>query len=360
MANSTKCFKIIILLIMITTIFIEPIYTSSIINDLNKRQYPSSQESKVPETSQVQTETIKPPDTSVSSQVPDASPTPVTPVTPVTSQTTDNPITTTTPIDTSTPVPNTTNPLTSVSTTPVDSTIPSSPKTTVSNSNTATISNTTITGNTTTLSTTTVTQEPITTPTQTVITQNGKSETITKFTTTLTTMTETIPGYTTITSTTGTNGELTTFATYIPPSTVVVVKKTIAPANQESKNNNSNSLKPTLEYNIITKMDKRSFELNARDFRCSQEKEIESFSSQFYPMVYPIYQPPVNPSYPQNNHPINFSLLSPTKPINSQPRDIPSINDLLEKLDQKYRDDLFTQFLDSFINESIDVLDILT
>ncbi|CAJ0758540.1 14165_t:CDS:1, partial [Entrophospora sp. SA101] len=87
---------------------------------------------------------------------------------------------------------------------------------------------------------------------------------------------------------------------------------------------------------------------------------IESFSSQFYPMVYPIYQPPVNPSYPQNNHPINFSLLSPTKPINSQPRDIPSINDLLEKLDQKYRDDLFTQFLDSFINESIDVLDILT
>ncbi|CAH1765038.1 6611_t:CDS:2 [Entrophospora sp. SA101] len=339
MANSTKCFKIIILLIMITTIFIEPIYTSSIINDLNKRQYPSSQESKVPETSQVQTETIKPPDTSVSSQVPDASPTPVTPVTPVTSQTTDNPITTTTPIDTSTPVPNTTNPLTSVSTTPVDSTIPSSPKTTVSNSNTATISNTTITGNTTTLSTTTVTQEPITTPTQTVITQNGKSETITKFTTTLTTMTETIPGYTTITSTTGTNGELTTFATYIPPSTVVVVKKTIAPANQESKNNNSNSLKPTLEYNII---------------------KIESFSSQFYPMVYPIYQPPVNPSYPQNNHPINFSLLSPTKPINSQPRDIPSINDLLEKLDQKYRDDLFTQFLDSFINESIDVLDILT
>ncbi|CAJ0823931.1 3773_t:CDS:2 [Entrophospora sp. SA101] len=86
----------------------------------------------------------------------------------------------------------------------------------------------------------------------------------------------------------------------------------------------------------------------------------KSFSSQFYPMVYPIYQPPVNPSYPQNNHPINFSLLSPTKPINSQPRDIPSINDLLEKLDQKYRDDLFTQFLDSFINESIDVLDILT
>ena len=77
-------------------------------------------------------------------------------------------------------------------------------------------------------------------------------------------------------------------------------------------------------------------------------------------MIYPIYQPPVYPSYPQNNHPINFSSLSPTKLTNSQPKDIPSINDFLEKLDQKYGDNLFTQFLDSFIDESIDVLDILT
>ncbi|CAJ0913730.1 10589_t:CDS:2, partial [Entrophospora sp. SA101] len=33
-----------------------------------------------------------------------------------------------------------------------------------------------------------------------------------------------------------------------------------------------------------------------------------------------------------------LALCSPTKPINSQPRDIPSINDFLESLDQKYGD----------------------
>jgi len=85
-----------------------------------------------------------------------------------------------------------------------------------------------------------------------------------------------------------------------------------------------------------------------------------TFSSQFYPMIYPMYQPHIYPPFPQNNHPINFSSLSPIKPINSQPKDVPSINDFLEKLDQKYGDGLFTQFLDSFIDESIDVLDVLT
>ncbi|EXX76476.1 hypothetical protein RirG_032830 [Rhizophagus irregularis DAOM 197198w] len=53
---------------------------------------------------------------------------------------------------------------------------------------------------------------------------NGKNK-ITKFTTTTTTQTLYFAGYTSTITTTNSLGEVTTFATYIPPSTVLVVKK---------------------------------------------------------------------------------------------------------------------------------------
>jgi len=92
--------------------------------------------------------------------------------------------------------------------------------------------------------------------------------------------------------------------------------------------------------------------------RKMQESPVKNnFSSQFYPMIYPMYRPP----YQQNNYTINISSSpssSPTRPINLQPKDIPPIDDFLKTLDQKHGDGLFTQFLDNFIDESIDVLDI--
>jgi uncharacterized membrane protein len=50
---------------------------------------------------------------------------------------------------------------------------------------------------------------------------------ITSFTTTVTTITLYYPGYTTTVTTTNSKGELTSYATYIPPSTVIVVKTQI-------------------------------------------------------------------------------------------------------------------------------------
>ena len=44
----------------------------------------------------------------------------------------------------------------------------------------------------------------------------------------------------------------------------------------------------------------------------------------------------------------------------SHKNSVPSIKNFLETLDQKYGSGLFTQYLDSFISESMDVLDILT
>ena len=44
---------------------------------------------------------------------------------------------------------------------------------------------------------------------------------------------------------------------------------------------------------------------------------------------------------------------------NDESDNVPSIKNFLETLDQKYGNGLFTQYLDSFISQSIDVLDIL-
>ena len=71
----------------------------------------------------------------------------------------------------------------------------------------------------------------------------------------------------------------------------------------------------------------------------------------------------INFIIPQKNNTTNFSSSSsssPTKPVNSQLKDIPSINDFFKSLDKKYGDGLFTQFSNNFIDESVDVLDILT
>ncbi|CAJ0823067.1 10541_t:CDS:2 [Entrophospora sp. SA101] len=73
-----------------------------------------------------------------------------------------------------------------------------------------------------------VTEPPTPKKTTTSQSQIGTSQeksTITQFKTYTTTETLYFPGYTTYTSSTGTDGELTTYATYIPPSTVVVIKK---------------------------------------------------------------------------------------------------------------------------------------
>ena len=49
-----------------------------------------------------------------------------------------------------------------------------------------------------------------------------------------------------------------------------------------------------------------------------------------------------------------------SKSNNGNNNNVPSIRDFLETLDRKYGSGLFTQYLDNFISESIDVLDILT
>nr|CAG8648837.1 13763_t:CDS:2 [Entrophospora candida] len=72
-----------------------------------------------------------------------------------------------------------------------------------------------------------------TTTSQSQLDSSHKKSTITQFKTYTTTSTLYFPGYTTYTSSTGTDGELTTYATYIPPSTVVVIKKVTSATVEE-------------------------------------------------------------------------------------------------------------------------------
>ncbi|CAJ0889946.1 13792_t:CDS:2 [Entrophospora sp. SA101] len=77
-----------------------------------------------------------------------------------------------------------------------------------------------------------------TTTSQSQLGSSQKKSTITQFKTYTTTETLYFPGYTTYTSSTGTNGQLTTYATYIPPSTVVVVKKVTSATIEEIQESN--------------------------------------------------------------------------------------------------------------------------
>ncbi|CAI2171191.1 2204_t:CDS:2, partial [Funneliformis geosporum] len=74
------------------------------------------------------------------------------------------------------------------------------------------------------------------TPTPTPINPNNKDDKkpITKYTTFTTTFTTVIPGTTKFVTTTNDQGEPTTLASYIPPSTVVVVKKVTSPMTEPS------------------------------------------------------------------------------------------------------------------------------
>ncbi|CAH1764643.1 13619_t:CDS:10 [Entrophospora sp. SA101] len=88
--------------------------------------------------------------------------------------------------------------------------------------------------------------QPSTTPaaptkSQSQLAPNPKKSTITQFTTYTTTSTIYHPGYSTVTSSKGTDGELTTYATYIPPSTVVVVKKVTSAKVEEIQETNPSS-----------------------------------------------------------------------------------------------------------------------
>nr|CAG8535200.1 11254_t:CDS:2 [Entrophospora candida] len=88
--------------------------------------------------------------------------------------------------------------------------------------------------------------QPSTTPaapttSQSQLAPNPKKSTITQFTTYTTTSTMYFPGYSTVTSSKGTDGELTTYATYIPPSTVVVVKKVTSAKVEEIQETNPSS-----------------------------------------------------------------------------------------------------------------------
>ncbi|CAJ0923536.1 10881_t:CDS:2 [Entrophospora sp. SA101] len=77
-----------------------------------------------------------------------------------------------------------------------------------------------------------------TTTSQSQLGSSQKKSTITQFKTYTTTETLYFPGYTTYTSSTGTDGELTTYATYIPPSTVVVIKKVTSATVEEIQESN--------------------------------------------------------------------------------------------------------------------------
>ena len=71
------------------------------------------------------------------------------------------------------------------------------------------------------------------TPTPTPVSADNKNyekNKITSFTTTVTTITLYYAGYSSTITTTDSKGELTTYATYIPPSTVLVVKTQVADA----------------------------------------------------------------------------------------------------------------------------------
>lgn len=61
------------------------------------------------------------------------------------------------------------------------------------------------------------------------------------FTTFITTFTSVIPGSTMFITTTNDKGEPTTFSTYIPPSTVVIVKKVTSPLPPEPTDIDNNS-----------------------------------------------------------------------------------------------------------------------
>ena len=64
---------------------------------------------------------------------------------------------------------------------------------------------------------------------------------------------------------------------------------------------------------------------------------------------------------PQTGLPIQSlqAGLSSQTPTASDSRSIPKINEFLQNLDNEYGEGNFTCLLDSFLNESIDVLDIL-
>ncbi|CAJ0646746.1 1507_t:CDS:2 [Entrophospora sp. SA101] len=89
-----------------------------------------------------------------------------------------------------------------------------------------------------------------TTTSQSQIGSSPKKSTITQFKTYTTTETLYFPGYTTYTSSTGTNGQLTTYATYIPPSTVVVVKKVTSTTVEEIQETNSSPGHLDLEFSV--------------------------------------------------------------------------------------------------------------
>jgi len=63
---------------------------------------------------------------------------------------------------------------------------------------------------------------------------------------------------------------------------------------------------------------------------------------------------------PKNGKAINIDSNTEAVIATIHKYNVPSIKDFLETLDQKYGSGLFTQYLDSFISESMDVLDILT
>jgi hypothetical protein len=78
---------------------------------------------------------------------------------------------------------------------------------------------------------TTYTQSGIETITPTPTPENdNEPNKITHWTTTMTTVTLYVPGSTKVFTTTNDQGELTTYVTYIPPSTIIVVKKVLTPA----------------------------------------------------------------------------------------------------------------------------------
>ena len=62
---------------------------------------------------------------------------------------------------------------------------------------------------------------------------------------------------------------------------------------------------------------------------------------------------------PKNDKSINIDSNTESVIGISYKDNVPSIKNFLETLDQKYGNGLFTQYLDSFISQSIDVLDIL-
>lgn len=71
----------------------------------------------------------------------------------------------------------------------------------------------------------------------------------------------------------------------------------------------------------------------------------------FYPISFPFY------NYPSTQTPPLASQSSTITP-SSGDKSVPTIQEFLENLDNTYGNQKFTCFLDRFVNESIDVLDI--